>query len=150
MNVNLRAHPMKNPVILALDVDSRDQALQIADEVGEIVGGIKLGPRLCLRYGADFVREIAERAPVFIDNKHFDIPSTMEAAIRASFEAGATLATVHALSGLEALTRGEGLRHGAEGPWRSIGSLRRRIAVVANRVLPGRHADPVGQLNDLT
>lgn len=105
MTINLRSLPMRNPIILALDVDSRDKALQIADEVGDIVGGIKLGPRLCLRYGADFVKEIATRAPVFLDNKHFDIPSTMEAAVRASFDAGASLVTVHALSGHEALAK---------------------------------------------
>jgi orotidine-5'-phosphate decarboxylase len=105
MNINLKAVPMKNPIILALDVDCRDQALKIADELADIVGGFKLGPRLCLRYGADFVREITHRGPVFLDNKHFDIPSTMEAAVRASFDAGASLVTVHALSGSEALKK---------------------------------------------
>ncbi|MEN0057310.1 MAG: orotidine-5'-phosphate decarboxylase [Bdellovibrio sp.] len=105
MKKNLRAQPMRNPLILALDVDTRDQALRIADEVGEIVGGIKLGPRLCLRYGKELVQEMAERAPIFLDNKHFDIPSTMEAAVRASFDAGASLVTVHAMSGAEALKR---------------------------------------------
>ncbi len=105
MNKNLRAHPMKNPLILALDVDTRDQALKIADQIGDVVGGIKLGPRLCLRYGMEFVQEMAQRAPIFLDNKHFDIPSTMEAAVRASFDAGASLVTVHALSGAEALQR---------------------------------------------
>ncbi|MGZ3769370.1 MAG: orotidine-5'-phosphate decarboxylase [Bdellovibrio sp.] len=105
MNKNLRAHPMRNPVILALDVDTRDQALKIADDLAEIVGGFKLGPRLCLRYGMDFIKEVAQRGPIFLDNKHFDIPSTMEAAVRASFEAGASLVTVHALSGSEALKK---------------------------------------------
>lgn len=105
MNKNLRSHPMKNPIILALDVDTRDQALRIADDLAEIVGGFKLGPRLCLRYGMEFVKEMATRGPIFLDNKHFDIPSTMEAAVRASFDAGATLVTVHALSGLEALKK---------------------------------------------
>lgn len=105
MNKNLRAHPMKNPIILALDVDTRDQALKIADDLSEVVGGFKLGPRLCLRYGMDFVKEVAQRGPIFLDNKHFDIPSTMEAAVRASFEAGASLVTVHALSGSEALKK---------------------------------------------
>lgn len=102
---NVRSAPMKNPIILALDVDTRDQALKIADDVADIIGGIKLGPRLCLRYGMDFVKEMAQRAPIFLDNKHFDIPSTMEAAVRASFEAGASLVTVHALSGSEALKK---------------------------------------------
>lgn len=105
MNKNRRAYPMRNPLILALDVDTRDQALNIADGLSEIVGGFKLGPRLCLRYGMDFVKEMAQRGPIFLDNKHFDIPSTMEAAVRASFDAGASLVTVHALSGKEALSR---------------------------------------------
>ncbi|XGC80112.1 orotidine-5'-phosphate decarboxylase [Bdellovibrio bacteriovorus] len=105
MNKNHRASPMKNPIILALDVDTRDEALSIADDLREIVGGFKLGPRLCLRYGMDFVKEVSQRGPIFLDNKHFDIPSTMEAAVRASFDAGASLVTVHALSGLEALKR---------------------------------------------
>lgn len=105
MSINHRAHPMRNPIVLALDVDTRDQALKIADDLAEIVGGFKLGPRLCLRYGMDFVKEIKQRGPVFLDNKHFDIPSTMEAAVRASFEAGASLVTVHSLSGREALKK---------------------------------------------
>lgn len=96
---------MRNPVILSLDVDSRDHALKIADDLADIVGGFKLGPRLCLRYGMEFIKEVAQRGPIFLDNKHFDIPSTMEAAVRASFEAGASLVTVHALSGLEALQK---------------------------------------------
>lgn len=105
MKINQKSQPMNNPVIVALDVDTREKALQLADQLSEVVGGFKVGPRLCLRYGQDIVKEVAARGPVFIDNKHFDIPSTMEAAVRASFEAGASLVTVHALSGKEALTR---------------------------------------------
>ena len=69
MNRNAKAHPMRNPIIAALDVDTKEQALKIADELSDIVGGFKLGPRLCLRYGMEFVKEIAHRGPVFLDNK---------------------------------------------------------------------------------
>jgi orotidine-5'-phosphate decarboxylase len=96
---------LKNPLILALDVDTKNDAEKILEHVGDLVGGIKLGPRLVYKYGASLVSEFAEIAPIFVDNKYFDIPSTMEAAVRASFEAGATLVTVHALAGLEALTK---------------------------------------------
>jgi orotidine-5'-phosphate decarboxylase len=99
------AHPMVNPLIVALDVDTREKALSLANTLADVVGGFKLGPRLCLRYGMEFVKEMAKKGPIFLDNKHFDIPSTMEAAVRASFEAGASLVTVHALSGREALER---------------------------------------------
>ncbi len=94
---------LKNPLILALDVDSKEDAFKILDHIGDLVGGVKLGPRLVNRYGAGLVSEVAEVAPVFVDNKYFDIPSTMVAAVKASFEAGATLVTVHALAGKEAL-----------------------------------------------
>ena len=95
--------PFLNPLVVALDVDHKEDALRLADQMSDIVGGFKLGPRLCLRYGADLIQEISKRAPVFVDNKHFDIPSTMESAVRASFEAGASAVSVHGLAGLEAL-----------------------------------------------
>lgn len=96
---------LKNPLILALDVDSAEEALAVAKKLEGMLGAIKIGPRLCMRYGADLVAKLAGFAPVFVDNKYLDIPSTMEAAVRASFAAGATLATVHAWAGREALTR---------------------------------------------
>lgn len=93
----------RNPLLLALDVDTREEALRIADLTKDSIGGIKLGPRLVYRYGADFVKELATKAPIFIDCKFFDIPSTMESAVKAAFEAGASLCTVHAMSGPVAL-----------------------------------------------
>lgn len=94
----------RNPVVVALDVDTSDEALRRADALADVAGGFKLGPRLCLRYGQELVRKVAQRGPVFLDNKHFDIPSTMTASLRASFDAGASAVTVHALAGAEALT----------------------------------------------
>jgi len=69
------------------------------------VGGFKVGPRLALRFGADLITELAQFGPVFLDNKYFDIPSTTEAAVRASFDIGASLVTVHASIGEETLKR---------------------------------------------
>ena len=96
---------LKNPLILALDVDTKQDAEKILDHVGDLIGGIKLGPRLIYNYGSSLVSQFAEIAPVFVDNKYFDIPSTMEAAVRTSFQAGATLVTVHALAGQDSLTK---------------------------------------------
>ncbi len=94
---------IKNPIIVALDLDDPAKALQMADDLGEVVGAFKIGPRLIMREGLSFVRKIAQQAPVFMDMKHFDIPTTMVSAVQASFDAGASLVTVHALAGLEAL-----------------------------------------------
>lgn len=94
---------LKSPVILALDVDSKESCLELVEQTKLSVGCFKLGPRLIVKYGAPLIREIAEIAPVFVDNKYLDIPSTMVAAVRASFEAGASLVTVHAWAGNKAL-----------------------------------------------
>jgi orotidine-5'-phosphate decarboxylase len=96
---------LKNPILLALDLDNGDEALALACRLANKVGGFKVGPRLCFRYGAKFVQKLSQMGPVFVDNKYFDIPSTMEASVQASFESGASLVTVHALAGEEALSR---------------------------------------------
>lgn len=94
---------LKNPIMLALDVDTDQQAYHILDQVQDSVGAIKIGPRLNLKYGAQFIDKVKDFAPVFIDNKYFDITSTVLAAVQSSFDAGATFATVHAMNGLDTL-----------------------------------------------
>lgn len=95
---------MSNPIFVALDVDDDKAALALVKECRAFVGGFKVGPRLALRYGETFLKEVARHGNMFIDNKYFDIPNTMEAAVRASFEVGASFCTVHAQAGPEALT----------------------------------------------
>jgi len=95
----------KVPLFVAMDMDSDLEALKLADQNSEYVGGYKMGTRLALRYGLSFIQEMSQRGQVFLDMKYFDIPNTMLSAVRASFEAGASLVTVHALSGKEALTQ---------------------------------------------
>lgn len=96
---------LQSPLMVALDVDSDVEAERLADTLQGVAGCLKLGPRLIHRYGEAFVKKMAARAPVFVDCKFFDIPSTMEAAIRASFDAGASFATIHAMAGATALQR---------------------------------------------
>lgn len=96
---------VRNPLIVSLDLDDPQGAVSMAKALSSRAGAFKVGPRLVLRGGAGLVSEISRYAPVFVDQKFFDIPSTMEAAIEAAFEAGASLATVHALAGREALER---------------------------------------------
>ena len=96
---------LKNPIFVALDLDDIAQVRKLANDVAPFVGGYKVGPRLCMRYGPSLVSELARLRPVFVDNKYFDIPNTMESAVAATFDAGASFATVHAQSGAEALRR---------------------------------------------
>lgn len=95
--------PIKNPLIVALDVDTKAQAMDLAEQLQSVVGAFKIGPRLVMRYGESLTQTLSSMAPVFVDMKHFDIPNTMISSVKASFEAGASLVTVHALSGPTAL-----------------------------------------------
>ena len=97
--------PLDGPLIVALDVDTANECLRLAELLKGRAHAFKVGPRLCMRYGAELIGQLSKIAPVFVDNKYLDIPSTMEAAVRATFEAGATLTTVHAWAGPEALSR---------------------------------------------
>ncbi|MES2768933.1 MAG: orotidine-5'-phosphate decarboxylase [Bdellovibrionota bacterium] len=94
---------MKNPIFVALDLDDKEKALDIVSKTKDHVGGFKIGPRLVFRHGTEIISQAAKSAPVFLDFKFLDIPSTMDSAVRAAFEAGSTFVTVHATSGPEAL-----------------------------------------------
>lgn len=95
---------LNHPIFVALDVNNAETALHLASETRAFVGGFKVGPRLAVRYGESLLKEIARHGQLFIDNKYFDIPSTMLAAVQAAFDVGASYCTVHAQAGVEALT----------------------------------------------
>lgn len=94
---------LKNPIILALDIDDPRKAFDIAKELMPSLGAVKIGPRMVQRLGPEGCKKLSDLGPIFIDNKYFDIPSTMVSAVRSAFELGATLVTIHAMSGSEAL-----------------------------------------------
>lgn len=95
---------LNNPIFVALDVDTAEEALDLVKQCRAFVGGFKVGPRLCLRYGEGLLKDIARQGSLFVDNKYFDIPNTMLSAVKTSFEMGASFCTVHAQAGSEALT----------------------------------------------
>lgn len=94
---------MKNPVILALDVDDLKVAEKLVDELLPFIGGFKVGPRLTFRAPASFLKKISDSSLLFFDHKFFDIPSTTVAAVKVAAEMGAHWVTVHALNGPECL-----------------------------------------------
>lgn len=96
---------LTNPIFVAVDVDTPEQAMNIVRQTRAFVGGFKVGPRLALRFGDGLLKEIARHGNMFVDNKYFDIPNTMESAVRASFEVGASFCTIHAQAGGEAMSR---------------------------------------------
>ncbi len=91
-------------VIVALDFDTCEKALNLVDALGKTVNHYKVGLELFSRCGIGVVKEITERRKkVFLDLKYHDIPNTVKSAARVGIEAGIWMFNVHALGGYEFL-----------------------------------------------
>jgi orotidine-5'-phosphate decarboxylase len=92
-------------IIVALDVPAVQQALDLADRLGDTIDFYKVGSPLFTRAGPPLVHELHDRGKrVFLDLKYHDIPSTVADAVRAAAELEVDLLTIHA-SGGEAMMR---------------------------------------------
>lgn len=87
---------MTNPLIIALDVDSVDEARRLVSSIGEAAQFYKVGMELYAAAGMDFVRELkAAGNRVFLDMKFYDIGETVKRAVAQVAKAGVDLLTVH-------------------------------------------------------
>lgn len=88
-----------NPLIVALDVPSLDEARDLAASLQGHVGWFKVGLELFSEHGPDAVRSIREFGPVMLDVKLHDIPTTVERAARRLAGLDVDLLTIHAGGG---------------------------------------------------
>jgi orotidine-5'-phosphate decarboxylase len=103
-----------NPLVVALDTASLEEADGLAARLAPHVGMLKVGLELAWAAGPEAARRIARHAPVFVDAKLHDIPTTVARAAAAIGRLGPRMLTVHALGG-PAMMRAavEGAREGA-------------------------------------
>ena len=96
----------KDKLIVALDVDSADRALDLFDALRETVGMFKIGSQLFTAAGPDVVRQIIARGGrIFLDLKFHDIPNTVAAAGIEATRLGVSIFNVHASGGAEMMRR---------------------------------------------
>jgi orotidine-5'-phosphate decarboxylase len=98
----------KNPIIVALDVPSAEQALKLAEQVAPAVGAFKIGKELFVSAGPDIVKKIrATGASVFLDLKFHDIPNTVAKAVAAAMRLDVQMTTIHTSGGGEMMRAAE-------------------------------------------
>jgi len=96
----------KSKLIVALDVDSADHALDLFEALREVAGMFKVGSQLFTATGPDIVRKIvAKGGRVFLDLKFHDIPNTVAAAGIEATRLGVSIFNVHASGGAEMMQR---------------------------------------------
>ncbi len=90
----------RDRLIVALDVDNKERALVLVDELGPHIGMFKVGKELFTAEGPQIVRSIVEGGgKVFLDLKFHDIPNTVAKAVGTAAQLGAFFVTLHLTGG---------------------------------------------------
>ena len=98
--------PMKDRLIVALDVDRLDEVRKLVGMLAEDVGMFKIGKQLFTCAGPQAVRLVQELGgEVFLDLKFHDIPNTVAKAAIEATRLGVKMFNVHASGSLEMMRR---------------------------------------------
>lgn len=90
-------HPMRDQLIIALDVPSVDDARAIVDEVGDSGSYYKIGHQLGFAGGLSFASElIRDGKKIFLDMKLLDIDNTVAKGVESIAKMGVSMLTIHA------------------------------------------------------
>ena len=90
----------QSAVIVALDFQYREQALEVADQLDPGKCRVKVGKELFTREGPGVVKALHEKGfDVFLDLKFHDIPNTVARACSVAADLGVWMVNVHASSG---------------------------------------------------
>ena len=87
-------------LIVALDVNSRQEAVEKVKAIGDPVGFYKIGLELFTAEGPDVVKAVKDLGKkIFLDLKFHDIPRTVERAVKSGGKLGVDLMTIHSVGG---------------------------------------------------
>jgi len=91
-------------IILALDVDTIEEAQGLVDTLYPKISIFKIGSHLFTAYGPKVIEMVHKKgAQVFLDLKYFDIPNTVAKAVAAAARQKVEMLTLHISGGKEML-----------------------------------------------
>ena len=89
-------------IIVALDVPTRKEALDLVEKLRDQISFFKIGLQLYAAEGPEIVRAVLSTgAKVFLDLKLHDIPNTVARAVESAAGLGAQMLTIHLSGGPE-------------------------------------------------
>src|SRR6266566_2093105 len=92
-------------IIIALDVATKERALNLVEELHDQISFFKIGLQLYTAEGPEIVRAVLSTgAKVFLDLKLHDIPNTVARAVESASNLGVHMLTIH-LSGASEMIR---------------------------------------------
>lgn len=98
-------------LILALDLESREEALTLLKEIGPDLKWVKIGLQMFTANGPDWVREIAALGfSIFLDLKLHDIPNTVAKTVKSLSRLPIGMLTIHSCGGVEMMTAANQVR----------------------------------------
>ncbi len=89
----------KDRIIVALDVPTKQEALELIEKLRDQISFFKIGLQLYAAEGPEIVRAVSSTGcKVFLDLKLHDIPNTVARAVESAGRLGTQMLTIH-LSG---------------------------------------------------
>ncbi|MBN6710538.1 orotidine-5'-phosphate decarboxylase [Haemophilus haemoglobinophilus] len=92
---------MASKIIVALDYETENEALNLVDQLDPSLCRLKVGKEMFTTLGSNFVKQLHNRHfDVFLDLKFHDIPNTVARAVRSAADLGVWMVDLHASGGL--------------------------------------------------
>lgn len=134
--MTIKASLTPDNLILALDVESGEEALRWVDRLQSRIGTFKVGLQLFTACGPGLVKEIRARGgQVFLDLKLHDIPNTVAKAVESVGVLDLRFLTIHTLGGRQMMA--EAVKAGAQFP---------QMKVLGVTILTSHTSEDMGEL----
>src|SRR5262249_40823944 len=100
-----------NKIIVALDVATKQRALELVEQLRDEISFFKIGLQLYTAEGPEIVRAVLSTgAKVWLDLKLHDIPNTVARAVESANDLGVHMLTIHLSGGSEMIRAATGAR----------------------------------------